>query len=39
MTIAQRCAMLTSVIFVLLATGSAISYFVTLSGCRSGFSA
>jgi C4-dicarboxylate transporter DctM subunit len=32
MLIAQRCAVLTSVIFVLLATGSAIAYFVTLSG-------
>ena len=30
--IAQRSAVLTSVIFVLLATGSAIAYFVTLSG-------
>jgi C4-dicarboxylate transporter DctM subunit len=32
MIIAQRCAVLTSVIFILLATGSAIAYFVTLSG-------
>ncbi|MEX2033651.1 MAG: TRAP transporter large permease [Xanthobacteraceae bacterium] len=32
MTIAQRCAILTSVIFILLATGTAIAYFVTLSG-------
>jgi C4-dicarboxylate transporter DctM subunit len=32
MMIAQRCAVLTSVIFILLATGSAISYFITLSG-------
>ncbi len=32
MTIAQRCAVLTSVIFILLATGTAIAYFVTLSG-------
>jgi C4-dicarboxylate transporter DctM subunit len=30
--IAQRCAVLTSVIFILLATGTAIAYFVTLSG-------
>jgi C4-dicarboxylate transporter DctM subunit len=32
LTIAQRCAILTSVIFILLATGTAIAYFVTLSG-------
>ena len=32
MVIAQRCAVLTSVIFILLATGTAIAYFVTLSG-------
>jgi C4-dicarboxylate transporter DctM subunit len=32
MLIAQRCAVLTSVIFILLATGTAIAYFVTLSG-------
>lgn len=32
MAIAQRCAVLTSVIFMLLATGSAIAYFITLSG-------
>ena len=30
--IAQRCAVLTSVIFILLATGTALSYFITLSG-------
>jgi C4-dicarboxylate transporter, DctM subunit len=32
MAIAQRCAVLTAVIFMLLATGSAIAYFITLSG-------
>jgi C4-dicarboxylate transporter DctM subunit len=30
--IAQRCAVLTSVIFILLATGSAIAYFITIAG-------
>jgi C4-dicarboxylate transporter DctM subunit len=32
MAIAQRCAILTSVIFILLATGSVVAYFITLSG-------
>jgi C4-dicarboxylate transporter DctM subunit len=32
MAIAQRCAVLTAVIFMLLATGSAIAYFITLAG-------
>jgi C4-dicarboxylate transporter DctM subunit len=32
MLIAQRCAVLSAVIFILLATGTAVAYFVTLSG-------